>query len=68
MLHEVNPVASACGDTRRIVGSYRREPAIHYLDPQSGLNLFTTAEGGFWGAWRLSRVQIENVVRSGSLR
>ena len=51
-----------------IEGTYRGVSAIHYLDPETGLNVFTTPEGGFWGAWQLSPDQIENVILRGSLR
>lgn len=54
--------------TTRIEGSYRGRPAIHSIDTEFGFNVFTTPEGGFWGAWRLSPDQIENVVLRGSLR
>jgi hypothetical protein len=40
----------------------------HYLDPETGLNVFTTPQRGFWGAWQLGREQIENVILRGSLR
>jgi titin len=55
-------------DTTMIEGTYRGAPAIHYIDPATGLNVFTTPEGGVWGAWQLSPAQIENVVLRGSLR
>jgi hypothetical protein len=54
--------------TTRIEGTYRGDPAVHYIDPETGLNVFTTSDGGFWGAWRLSPAQIENVILRGSLR
>jgi Colicin D len=53
--------------TTRLPGTFRGQPAIHYVDPEYGLNVFTTPEGAFWGAWRLSPVQIENIILRGSL-
>jgi hypothetical protein len=53
--------------TTQIAGTYRGAPAIHYLDPETDLNVFTTPEG-LLGAWRLGLEQIENVMLPGNLR
>jgi RHS repeat-associated protein len=54
--------------TTRIEGTYRGQPASHFLDPESRLNVFTTAEGGYWGAWRLGEEQLLNVLLRGRLQ
>jgi RHS repeat-associated protein len=54
--------------TTRIVGTYRGEGAIHYVNPETGLNLFTTPQRGFWAAWQLGPEQVENVILRGSLQ
>jgi RHS repeat-associated protein len=55
-------------NTTRIVGTYRGAPAIHYIDPEYGLDVVATPDGGFWAAWQLSPTQIQNVVERGSLQ
>ena len=54
-------------NTTRIVGTYRGASAVHYIDPEYGLDVVTTPEGGFWVAWQLSPTQVRNVVERGSL-
>jgi hypothetical protein len=54
--------------TTQITGTYRGAPAVHYLDPETGLNVFTTPEGGVWGAWQLGPEQVESVMLRGNLR
>jgi RHS repeat-associated protein len=54
-------------DTTRIVGSYRGQPAIHYVNPQTGLDVFTKPNGEFWGGWQLNPGQLTNVLARGSL-
>ncbi|WP_161972362.1 colicin D domain-containing protein [Glaciihabitans arcticus] len=52
--------------TRAIVGTYRNQPVIHYLDPASGLNVVTRG-GAFISGWRLSPGQLANVLKHGGL-
>ncbi|HYF07272.1 MAG TPA: colicin D domain-containing protein [Acetobacteraceae bacterium] len=54
-------------ETLRIVGTYRRQPVIHYLDPRTGLNVMTDRAGAFRSAWQLSSDQFRNVWQRGSL-
>lgn len=54
-------------NTRVIPGTYRGKPAVHYVDPDTGLNVFRDSLGNFWGAWKLSSGQLENVVSRGAL-
>jgi hypothetical protein len=53
--------------TTRIVGTYRGQPAVHYVDPETGLDVVTTPNRGFWVAWQLGPAQVENVVERGNL-
>jgi RHS repeat-associated protein len=53
--------------TQTIQGTYRSQPAIHHLDPKTGLNVFTHPNGNFWGSWQLSPLQLNNVVTRGAL-
>lgn len=50
-----------------INGTYRGEPAIHYLDPASGLDVITDLAGNFVSGWKLNPAQLLNVVNRGSL-
>lgn len=52
--------------TARVEGTYREQLAVHYVDPESGLDVVSTREG-FWAAWRLGPAQIENVILRESL-
>ena len=53
--------------TKRIVGTYRSMPAIHYVNATTGLDVFTYPDGRFWAGWRLSPDQLTNVLSRGSL-
>ncbi|MEM9189039.1 MAG: colicin D domain-containing protein [Myxococcota bacterium] len=53
--------------TQRINGTYRGDPVVHHLDPNTGLNVVEDASGNFVSGWRLSPDQLENVVTRGSL-
>jgi hypothetical protein len=54
--------------TTSIQGTYRGMDAVHYVDPETRLDVFTTPDGGFWGAWRLGVDQLENVLLRGALQ
>ena len=54
--------------TIRVEGTYRGVPAVHYIDPETELDVATTANGDFWVAWQLSPDQIWNVLMRASLR
>jgi hypothetical protein len=53
--------------TQRTVGWFGRsqQPAVHYFNPNTGLNVFTDVSGGFWGAWRLGPGQIRSLQETG---
>ena len=51
----------------QIQGTYRGQPAIFYVDPESGLMVMTTPSGEFWSAWKLSPQQLWNVLNRGTL-
>jgi hypothetical protein len=53
--------------TLRIVGTYRGQPVIHYLDPTTRLNVLTDRGGGFISAWRVTEAQLMNLWHRGSL-
>ena len=52
---------------RAINGTYRGAPAIHHVDPKSGLNIISTPGGVFVSGWRLSSEQLQSVLSSGRL-
>ena len=53
--------------TTKIVGTYRGKPAIHHVDPETGLNVITDSAGKFISGWKLSAEQLRNVLTRGSL-
>ena len=53
---------------RVINGTYRGQPAIHYLNPSTRLNVISTPQGQFWSGWRLTPTQLRNVVKHGGLK
>ncbi len=53
--------------TRRIPGLYRGQDVIHYVDPVSGLNVFTDLSGNFVGGWKLHLDQLQSVLSTGRL-
>jgi len=54
-------------DIKVIWGTYHRQPAIHYLNPNTGLNVISTPNGQFWSGWKLSGEQMQNVLKHGGL-
>ena len=60
-----NHVSSS--STRVIEGTYRGNPATHYLNPQSGLNGIKDSGGNFVSGWRLGSGQLRSVQQSGAL-
>lgn len=50
-----------------INGTYRGQPVIHYLNPNTGLNVISTSSGQFISGWKLSSIQLQNVLQHGSL-
>ncbi|MEO0460585.1 MAG: colicin D domain-containing protein [Myxococcota bacterium] len=55
------------GRTQEILGQYRGKPAIHFLDPETGLNVVTDTAGNFVTGWKLSVQQLEDVLTRGWL-
>ncbi len=55
-------------NTVRISGSYRGSPATHFYNPTNGNNVFTKADGNFWGGWKLSQEQARNITSHGGLK
>ncbi|MCI5060225.1 MAG: hypothetical protein MRY79_04045 [Alphaproteobacteria bacterium] len=54
-------------DTIVIKGTYRRQPATHYYNPKTGINLMRDGQGNFWSAWKLGQEQAKNILKRGSL-
>ncbi|MEM6272601.1 MAG: colicin D domain-containing protein [Bacteroidota bacterium] len=52
---------------RRIVGTYKNQPAIHYVNPNTGLNVMTRTSGEFRSGWKLGPQQLNGVLTSGTL-
>ncbi|WP_158277483.1 colicin D domain-containing protein [Opitutus sp. ER46] len=50
-----------------IQGTYRKMPAVHYLDGKTRLNVISTPSGEFWTGWRLSDQQFRHVSTTGNL-
>jgi RHS repeat-associated protein len=50
-----------------IHGTYHRQPAVHYLNPNTGLNVISRPNGQFWSGWKLSPEQLQNVMQHGGL-
>ena len=50
-----------------IPGTYRGEPVTHFVNPQTGLNVMRDAQHAFVSGWRLTPVQLANVLSRGSL-
>jgi hypothetical protein len=53
--------------TLMIPGTYRDEPVTHFVNPQTGLNVMRDMQGDFVSGWRLTLVQLTNVLVRGSL-
>jgi hypothetical protein len=52
---------------RRISGTYRGEPVIHYVNPTTGLNVMADQIGNYVSGWRLSADQMKSVLETGRL-
>jgi len=50
-----------------IQGTYRNQPAIHYLNPNTGLNVISRPNGQFWSGWKLGPEQLQGVLKDGRL-
>ncbi len=50
-----------------IQGTYRGNPAVHYLNSKSGLNVIANPNGTFVSGWKLNSKQLENVIKHGGL-
>jgi hypothetical protein len=53
--------------TLMIPGMYRGESVTHFVNPQTGLNVMRDMQGAFVSGWRLTRVQLANVLVRSSL-
>ena len=53
--------------TLMIPGTYRGEPVTHFVNPQTGLNVMRDAQNAFVSGWRLTPIQLANVLVRRSL-
>jgi hypothetical protein len=53
--------------TRAIQGTYRGNPAMHHVDPSTGLNVIRDSSGNFLSGWKLSPQQLQHVLTTGKL-
>lgn len=53
--------------TLMILGTYRGEPVTHFVNPQTGLHVMRAMQGAFVSGWRLTLVQLANVLARRSL-
>jgi RHS repeat-associated protein len=54
-------------DTSRIAGTFRGNPAIHNVDPATGIDVIQDPAGELVSGWRLNPQQLWNVLTRGSL-
>jgi hypothetical protein len=52
---------------RAIEGAYRGNPATHFLDPKTGLNVVADPAGNFVTGYRLGAEQLQGVLTTGHL-
>ncbi|QIQ75474.1 hypothetical protein GL213_02345 [Halogeometricum borinquense] len=50
-----------------IEGTYHKQPAIHYYNPQTKNNVMIYPDGEFWSAWKLSGEQEKHLLTTGDL-
>ncbi|MBC6427310.1 MAG: hypothetical protein GDA51_12795 [Ekhidna sp.] len=48
--------------------TYKNQPAIHYLNPKTGLNVISHPSGQFWSGWKLDPRQLNHVLTHGGLK
>lgn len=57
----------AAPGTKLIEGPYRGNPATHFVDPNTGLNVIRDSSGNFLSGWKLNPQQLLHVIKSGKL-
>jgi hypothetical protein len=50
-----------------INGTYRGQSVIHYLNPNTGLNVISNPAGQFISGWKLNPAQFQNILKHGGL-
>lgn len=50
-----------------IKGTYRDNPVVHYLNPETKVNVIVDLNNRFVSGWKLSEAQFDNVKSRGSL-
>ena len=54
-------------EVQQIVGTFRRDPVIHYLKESTLIDVMTETDGAFISVWELDDAQCENLIERGSL-
>ena len=54
-------------ETKKILGTFKNEPVMHFVDPRTGLNVITDRSGNFISGWKLNPIQLENILNHGGL-
>ncbi len=50
-----------------IQGTYRGQSVIHYVNPNTGLNVISSPSGQLISGWKLNPAQLQNVLKHGGL-
>ncbi len=53
--------------TNVITGTYHKQPATHYFNPSTGLNVVKDANGNLVTGWKLNPQQVHHVTTTGNL-
>ena len=54
-------------NTRVITGTYKKAPAVHFVDPNSRMNVVMDRSGNFWTTYKLSSNQLNTLLTTGRL-
>lgn len=57
----------AAPSTRIVVGTFRRQEVLCHVNSDTGLAVLTDRAGTFVSAWKLSGIQLTNVLERGTL-
>jgi hypothetical protein len=60
-----------CGSDLSVDEGYYRstkDGAIHYVDPKTGLNVFTRPNGELWSGFKLSKEQLDSLSKTGGFK
>jgi hypothetical protein len=54
-------------DVKMVNGTFKGSPVIHYIDPNTGLNVMADLSANFMSGWKLNSEQLKNVLKHGGL-